>query len=1315
MSLRSRPVHFRFSWVVAWLVGIGAAVSLRANATYIPLSAGPFAQDWSSPGLLVANDNWDGVPGIIGYFGQDLTSATDAQNVLTPSTAANDVRVFANQANPNTFSSGGVAEFDTLANPTVALQGSGTADAPHLILHLDTTGRRSITVSYVLRDIDGSADNAVQPVALQYRVGTSGDFANVPAGFVADATSGPSLATQTTAVSATLPAAAENQPRVQVRILTTNAAGNDEWVGIDDILVTSSGAGPGVTVAQSGGTTVVAEGGATDTYTVALDTAPTGPVTLTATANPQVEISADGIVFSPAISVVLSSTAARTITVRAVDDAVFEDSHVGAISHALTLSSDTANYPTTLAVAGVGVTIADNDAPQTPTRISLLQGSGAASPRLNETVAVSAVVTGFVTGALGTRDGFFLQEEDAEADTDPATSEGLFVYTAQSPGLAATVAGLVLGDVVTSVGKVVEFNGLTELTTEGVGVASVTKTGSAASLPTPSTLQFPAASATAFERFEGMRITVPETMTVTNNESLGQFGELLLSSRGRLVTPTNVIDPNDAPASGTTASGASNVAAITARAASDALRTLLLDDGSTRSYPEPTPHLSSSDPATATRRAGDTVTGLSGVLSYGFGRYRVHPVAPVPFVAANPRTSLPPALGGTVTVASFNVLNYFTTFGGSNDRGAGDPVEFARQRAKIVAALRALDADIVGLIEIQNRADGGAVTNETAVNDLVAALNAAIGTAGTYVAVPPPVAGTGTDYIRTAFIYKPARVTPSGVSLTDTDAVFQRPPLAQRFNRAGDGSGVLVCLNHFRSKASGTGVDADQGDGQGGSNATRRLQAQRLIAFLNDARTTTGENDVLIIGDLNAYAEEDPIDLLRAAGYVDLIERLVPTPRYSYGFESAFGYLDHALASASLVPQVTGAAEWHINADEPEFLDYNLELNSNNPGAGLKSTAQQALNAGTPFRSSDHDPLLVGLRLADAGGVTAPTLSRSPERLAVAIGSPATFTAEATGTGPFSYEWTFNGRPVPGSTGATLTLPAVSIDQAGLYAVRVAGPGGTTASRPAILGIQSSVKVAGGGVEVAADLRHPNGNTYDQILLTGTSAVITADPGQVTRLSFIDLSDDIVQVEFAGAGSLAVVLDAVSGPSLPLNYNQNVTYLKGHARVVLTGADEGTNVSVFSVGRANAVNQALFRADVVYDGLADLAFLAVAGTNGRFGGVRTSNASYFTAAGPTGLYAPGVEFTGPAFVGDIAAFDDATGMLVLGVGPDVRVAGGNLEQPNGRAVQVKGVAQLKFVAGTTSHGTLLPAQANQARLETDGVDVTSQIVVNPVP
>lgn len=225
-----------FTINVGFLAGI-AGFSVSANNTPQTL---PFSQDWTT-NLITANDNWSPVQGIEGFLGQDLTTATgtDARTLLTTSAAVNDLDVIANQTNPNTLANGGVAEFEAITNPTVALQGSGTADAPHLIIYLNTTGQSNVRVAYNARDIDGSTDNAIQQINTQYRIGSTGDFINVPGGYIADATTGPSTATLVTAVAVTLPAAANNQPVVQVRIMSTNAAGNDEWVGIDDISVTT--------------------------------------------------------------------------------------------------------------------------------------------------------------------------------------------------------------------------------------------------------------------------------------------------------------------------------------------------------------------------------------------------------------------------------------------------------------------------------------------------------------------------------------------------------------------------------------------------------------------------------------------------------------------------------------------------------------------------------------------------------------------------------------------------------------------------------------------------------------------------------------------------------------------------------------------------------------------------------------------------------------------------------------------------------------------------------------------------------------------
>lgn len=206
------------------------------STVYFNLSGGSLVQDWSNTGLIGTSDNWDSVPSIVGFRGDALTgtTGTDARTITGTSTV---VDVNANQTTPNGFTTGGVTEFE-LANPTVALAGSGTARAPYLALYLDASGRKDVTVSFTARDLETGADNAAQQVAVQYRIGDSGPWIDLPAGYIADATVG-GAAGPNIPVTVTLPAAVNGQGQVQVRIITTDAAGNDEWVGIDDILVTS--------------------------------------------------------------------------------------------------------------------------------------------------------------------------------------------------------------------------------------------------------------------------------------------------------------------------------------------------------------------------------------------------------------------------------------------------------------------------------------------------------------------------------------------------------------------------------------------------------------------------------------------------------------------------------------------------------------------------------------------------------------------------------------------------------------------------------------------------------------------------------------------------------------------------------------------------------------------------------------------------------------------------------------------------------------------------------------------------------------------
>jgi hypothetical protein len=366
-----------------------------------------------------------------------------------------------------------------------------------------------------------------------------------------------------------------------------------------------------------------------------------------------------------------------------------------------------------------------------------------------------------------------------------------------------------------------------------------------------------------------------------------------------------------------------------------------------------------------------------------------------------------------------------------------------------------------------------------------------------------------------------------------------------------------------------------------------------------------------------------------------------------------------------------------------------------------------------------------------------PTFTAQPVSQNAALGANVTFTAAASSNPAPTYQWRKNGTAITGATGASHTVNNVQPADAGLYSVTATASGGAANSTPAILAPVTTQKVMGTANELSADIRHPNGKYYDQLLLTGSAATFTADPGQVTRISYIDLSNDIVQVEFSGAGSVTLVLDAPSGPAAPVSYNQAVSYMKGHGSVYLANTDSSSYISIFTVGRmtaydptggydiarpADAANlpanngNPIFKAGTTYDGVADLGLLAITSASKTFGGVLTANTSYWQDRGYTGIYAPGVFIAdGRVYLHDLTAFGTAIPVIQVGGASNVRVTGGNLKQDNNRAVQVSGFASIFFAAGTDSHGNLLPTQANQARLEENGVDVTAQRVTGGTP
>jgi len=411
------------------------------------------------------------------------------------------------------------------------------------------------------------------------------------------------------------------------------------------------------------------------------------------------------------------------------------------------------------------------------------------------------------------------------------------------------------------------------------------------------------------------------------------------------------------------------------------LNKITLDDGRSTQNPDPAIHPNGSIfDLNNLFRGGDTAANVTGVMDYSFGLYRIQPTQGADYTSTNPRTAAPDPVGGDIKVASFNVLNYFTTLdyptGDPLDNKCGplenqecrgadadQPLEFTRQRDKIIAALTAIDADVVGLLEIENN------VNDDAVIDLVNGLNAAYGAAVyDYVSTGP----VGTDAIKVALIYKPAAVSlVGGHAILDSsvDSRFldtkNRPTLAQTFMQNNNGAAFTVAVNHLKSKGSDCNDvgDPDLGDGAGNCNLTRLAAAQALVDWLAADPTGSGDPDFLIIGDLNSYDKEDPIDAILAGSddllgsgddYTDLAFAFGGEMAYSYVFDGQLGYLDYALANSSLLAQVTGATEWHINADEPDLLDYDTSF---------KAPAQDALYEANAYRASDHDPVIVGLDL----------------------------------------------------------------------------------------------------------------------------------------------------------------------------------------------------------------------------------------------------------------------------------------------------------------------------------------------------------------
>jgi|HigsolmetaAR206D_1030411.scaffolds.fasta_scaffold02215_2 Predicted extracellular nuclease len=570
--------------------------------------------------------------------------------------------------------------------------------------------------------------------------------------------------------------------------------------------------------------------------------------------------------------------------------------------------------------------------------IAEVQGTGDATPLAGTRVTVEGVVT--ADHRSGGYNGIYLQTAGSggRAPAAGTASDGIFVYLT---GNTANHPDVTIGDRIRVSGTAGEYNGLTQLSIATRDDVQLCERG--VPLPEPVPLELPLDEA-GRESVESMLVAPVGRFTVSEVYNTNRYGEVVLAAGDRAAPiPTDLARP-----------GTEQARQI---AADNARRRLLVDDGKTTNLATAglrPPYVSPTSPL----RVGDSVEAFGpSVLSYSFNEWRLQPTVPVDadtppagrttFKSTNPRTPAPADVGGDVRLASFNVLNYFVHFGGEA-RGAADEAGLARQEAKIVSAITALGADVVALAEIENSVRFNPDDPQQALKRLVAALNAAEG-AGTwdYVRTPadlPPPAQQ--DVITSAIIFKPARVTPQGPSrsLNDESVWFNaREPIAQTFT-AGSAT-FTVIANHLKSKSgsdSATGDNADVGDGQGAFNGDRVRQARSLVSFAEQLKESSGSDDVLLLGDFNAYTQEDPMRVLYDAGYVDL--NTSGAASYVYGGES--GSLDHAVASPSLARRVTGVDVWQINSHESYAFQYD---------------GHPAFYAPDPYRASDHNPIVVGL------------------------------------------------------------------------------------------------------------------------------------------------------------------------------------------------------------------------------------------------------------------------------------------------------------------------------------------------------------------
>lgn len=577
--------------------------------------------------------------------------------------------------------------------------------------------------------------------------------------------------------------------------------------------------------------------------------------------------------------------------------------------------------------------------------VGSVQGTGNATPVIGQRVAISGVITGIYPGLTG----FYVQDQ---GDNDPQSSDGIFVYGGQQD-----LTALSSGEQVVVSGTANEYYDNTQLIN-----ATWVSCGTSA-LPQPTVLTLPVSDLNEFERLEGMLVSIRD-LTVSDVYNLDRYGEISLSS-GLRMTPTQIAE-----------SGADAQAVV----AANALNELVLDDGQSSNIPagQPLPYLDVTDPL----RVGDVLTStVTGPLFYSFNKYRIAPASLDSLHFSH--TDVPgdaPLLAaeGNLRIASFNVLNYFNGDGQQGgfptSRGAETYQDFLRQQAKLLQALKAMDADVIGLLEIENDGYG----ELSAINQLTQQLNNAMAGQRRYAFVTPDSDTLGTDRVTSAIIYdkKVLSVTDAaeyldknnsatdenGIPLFNSDVM--RPSLGQSFQVNKDHSQFTLIMNHLRSKSGscGAGDDDTSNGGAGACNGTRTRAAEAIAQWT--ATTFDNQLPIVLMGDFNSYAMEDPILTLADAGYQRADTVLGQDHSYSYIYQGLVGQLDHALMNTVMQQSLVALTEWHINSGLPPVLQYDHCSDE------LDQYGNEVCQENF-YRASDHDPVVMEVQLDNGAAMGA--------------------------------------------------------------------------------------------------------------------------------------------------------------------------------------------------------------------------------------------------------------------------------------------------------------------------------------------------------